>query len=75
MMDIVAAWCRGASFGDICKMTDLFEGTFNWFINIFVWYWWLMPTNFFCFCRKHHSMHASFGRAVTSDGTGVQEHW
>merc|ERR1712071_410302 len=25
MMDIVAAWCRGASFGDICKMTDLFE--------------------------------------------------
>lgn len=26
MMDIVAAWCRGASFGDICKMTDLFEG-------------------------------------------------
>jgi len=27
MMDIVAAWCRGASFGDICKMTDLFEGS------------------------------------------------
>jgi ATP-dependent RNA helicase DOB1 len=29
MMDLVAAWCRGASFGDICKMTDLFEGDLN----------------------------------------------
>ncbi len=29
MMDLVAAWCRGSSFGDICKMTDLFEGTLN----------------------------------------------
>lgn len=27
MMDLVAAWCRGASFGEICKMTDLFEGS------------------------------------------------
>lgn len=26
MMDIVAAWCKGCSFGDVCKMTDLFEG-------------------------------------------------
>jgi ATP-dependent RNA helicase DOB1 len=26
MMDVVAAWCRGATFGDICKMTDIFEG-------------------------------------------------
>ena len=26
MMDIVAAWCKGASFGEVCKMTDLFEG-------------------------------------------------
>merc|ERR1712071_297782 len=27
MMDIVAAWCKGASFGEVCKMTDLFEGS------------------------------------------------
>ena len=27
MMDVVAAWCRGATFGEICKMTDIFEGS------------------------------------------------
>ena len=27
MMDIVAAWCRGCSFGEVCKMTDIFEGS------------------------------------------------
>ncbi len=26
MMDVVFAWCKGATFSDICKMTDLFEG-------------------------------------------------
>lgn len=26
MMDIVSAWCKGATFGEVCKMTDLFEG-------------------------------------------------
>jgi ATP-dependent RNA helicase DOB1 len=25
MIDIVLEWCRGAKFGDICKMTDIFE--------------------------------------------------
>jgi len=27
MMDIVYAWCNGAKFSDICKLTDIFEGT------------------------------------------------
>jgi len=26
MMDVVFEWCKGATFSDICKMTDLFEG-------------------------------------------------
>ena len=34
MMDVVAAWCRGATFGDICKMTDIFEGDFEYFLPI-----------------------------------------
>jgi ATP-dependent RNA helicase DOB1 len=28
MMDVVFEWCKGASFSDVCKMTDLFEGKF-----------------------------------------------
>lgn len=27
LMDVVLAWCRGASFLSICKMTDIFEGS------------------------------------------------
>ncbi|KAK3602043.1 hypothetical protein CHS0354_021137 [Potamilus streckersoni] len=27
MMDIVNAWCKGASFAQICKMTEIFEGS------------------------------------------------
>lgn len=27
MMDIVFEWCKGASFLQLCKMTDIFEGT------------------------------------------------
>ena len=26
MMDVVHAWCSGATFLQICKMTDIFEG-------------------------------------------------
>lgn len=26
-MDIVYAWCNGASFSDLCKMTEIFEGS------------------------------------------------
>jgi ATP-dependent RNA helicase DOB1 len=29
MMDVVFEWCKGQPFVNICKMTDLFEGTFN----------------------------------------------
>ncbi|GAB1608438.1 exosome RNA helicase MTR4-like [Argonauta hians] len=27
MMDVVNAWCNGAEFAQICKMTDIFEGS------------------------------------------------
>ncbi|KAK3910367.1 Exosome RNA helicase MTR4 [Frankliniella fusca] len=27
LMDVVYAWCKGSSFLDICKMTDIFEGS------------------------------------------------
>lgn len=27
MMDIVNAWCNGCTFSEICKMTDVFEGS------------------------------------------------
>lgn len=27
LMDVVLAWCKGASFLSICKMTDIFEGS------------------------------------------------
>jgi ATP-dependent RNA helicase DOB1 len=26
-MDVVYAWCGGASFSEVCKLTDVFEGT------------------------------------------------
>jgi ATP-dependent RNA helicase DOB1 len=27
LMDVVYAWCGGASFSEVCKLTDVFEGT------------------------------------------------
>jgi len=27
LMDAVVQWCRGASFSEICKLTDQFEGS------------------------------------------------
>eukprot|EP00741_Cyanophora_paradoxa_P014004 tig00020723_g13518.t1 len=27
MMEVVHAWCRGAKFADVCKMTEIFEGS------------------------------------------------
>eukprot|EP00054_Salpingoeca_dolichothecata_P017500 m.105077 g.105077 ORF g.105077 m.105077 type:complete len:1072 (-) comp22474_c0_seq1:123-3338(-) len=27
LMDVVNSWCEGAKFADICKMTDVFEGS------------------------------------------------
>ena len=27
MIDVVLAWTKGAKFFDICKMTDVFEGS------------------------------------------------
>lgn len=26
LMDVTLAWCKGATFAQICKMTDIFEG-------------------------------------------------
>ena len=38
MMDVVHAWSTGSTFADICKMTDVFEGTTLVFMfdNIFL---------------------------------------
>lgn len=27
LMDVIHAWSKGASFAEICEMTDLFEGS------------------------------------------------
>lgn len=27
LMDVVFSWCNGSSFSDLCKMTDIFEGS------------------------------------------------
>lgn len=27
MADITYSWCNGATFGEICKMSDVFEGS------------------------------------------------
>jgi ATP-dependent RNA helicase DOB1 len=27
MIEVVYAWCEGAKFADICKLTDIFEGS------------------------------------------------
>lgn len=27
MMDVCLAWCKGSSFSNICKMTDIYEGS------------------------------------------------
>lgn len=27
LMDVVLAWCKGTSFLQLCKMTDIFEGS------------------------------------------------
>jgi ATP-dependent RNA helicase DOB1 len=34
MMDVVFEWCKGASFMQICKMTDLFEGKISVLLTI-----------------------------------------
>ena len=34
MMDVVFAWAKGASFSQICKMTDIFEGRLA-FLTVF----------------------------------------
>ena len=34
MMDIVFEWCKGASFMQICKMTDLFEGKLQNYVKL-----------------------------------------
>jgi ATP-dependent RNA helicase DOB1 len=33
MMDVVFEWCKGATFSEICKMTDLFEGKVD-YVNL-----------------------------------------
>lgn len=33
LMDVIFAWANGATFAQICKMTDVFEGSFRMLIN------------------------------------------
>ena len=46
MMDIVHEWCKGASFLNICKMTDMFEGSIIRFVilNQNTTKWVLLPS-------------------------------
>lgn len=37
LMDVVFAWCKGATFLKICKMTDIFEGKYEYLRLIFVY--------------------------------------
>lgn len=72
MMDLVAAWCRGASFGEICKMTDLFEGNL---LNVksgkrFA----LISEKKNNLCRKHYPLHETVRRITSSDGTGIEKY-
>lgn len=39
LMDVVYTWCKGASFLQICKMTDIFEGILQIFISFFSLYY------------------------------------
>ena len=42
LMDVVYTWCNGASFAQICKMTDVFEGiVFCFWFKVF-----MPPRNF-----------------------------
>ena len=34
LMDVVYAWANGATFAQICKMTDVFEGSLLMCINL-----------------------------------------
>lgn len=34
MMDIVYEWCKGATFLQICKMTDIFEGNLLFYFGV-----------------------------------------
>lgn len=27
LMEVVLAWCKGCDFGELCKLTDIFEGS------------------------------------------------
>lgn len=38
LMDVVYTWATGATFAHICKMTDVFEGTFKFCIHVFLSY-------------------------------------
>ena len=35
MMDIVYEWCKGATFMQLCKMTDIFEGMYLFMLNMY----------------------------------------
>ena len=57
--DVVHEWCKGASFSQICKMTDVFEGEFTqkFVFSVSVLNGYIIIRNIVS--RKYHSLHAS----------------
>lgn len=49
LMDVVYAWCKGATFLQICKMTDIFEGIFQNFYIFFFFFFFTKLSNVFIF--------------------------
>lgn len=59
LMDVVHAWCEGASFSEILKKTEVFEGLFLAVSIMF---------------RLHYSMFATSGGAAARDGQHREGH-
>lgn len=72
MMDIVAAWCRGSTFGDVCKMTDLFEGRVELFLKLDLRF--SIGISIVAFFRKHYPLHETIRRIAAPDGSSLQEY-
>ena len=85
MMDIVHAWCNGAAFSQLCKMTDIFEGMSEKLISKsnksncvycklkYVWKGLMFILCDECF-RQHHSMYEEVGGNIKTDVSGSQGH-
>ena len=55
-MDVVHSWCKGAKFADICKMTNIFEGSHHGRV--------LDDLTYKITFRKHYTLHAKIRRVI-----------